>query len=200
MTILNDLRNYFFHNKRKKMVIDAPMQTQLAVEILLHVVIFFILVILILYAEPFSTLFSSHPADVHQNAVEWLVSLNLPKWPLFVAVGVVVGIVSVTMSHRLAGSFYKVRKVLDSFAARDLRPRMSLRKHDYFQSVVPVVNEVRSTVAGDLIELKRDLDALRTAAASVPPERREEILQILNRASENLARYSIEENPGVESA
>ncbi len=191
MGVFQNVKDRLFHDKRKRKVIDVPMQAQLAMEMLLHVFVFLALLILILYAEPFVAWFSPYPASTHQNTVESLMILNYPKWPLFVGIALIVGLVSVSFSHRIAGPFYKVNRMMEKYASRDLSEAMYLRKHDYFHSVVSVMNAFRSTVAGDLEGIRAEAKKLRDLADATPGSAKDRMVDIADKISSVVDAYHL---------
>lgn len=142
---------------RKKKMVDVPMQLQIAVEILLHVLVFLTMMMMVFYVYPVATMFSSASLEEHQRALIQLIELNFSKWPLFLIVGLITGVVSILFSHRFAGPIFKLASIVRKFAAGDFREEARLRTHDYLWTMVGPLNDLRNKWSNDLKTISSEL-------------------------------------------
>jgi len=141
--------------RRRKKFINSWAQLSIAAEVVLHSLLLLTLVALILFAPPFVTMFSDFSLEDHQAIAKELFFLNSAKWPLFAALALFVGLISILFSHHLVGPAFKFRRALGELSERNLVAIVKLRKWDYFQEVEEELNK-------HVARLKDDLEAIRS--------------------------------------
>ena len=183
-----------FRTRRRKKIVDFFAQLQIAVEILMHVVIFVMLTLITLYMDPIATWFSKYSIETHKDAISTLLEINLQKWPLFILILVLVVFFSVLFSHKVVGAAYKLNLMLTKYAERDLREKTVLRKHDYLFNLVPVLNRFKSTVNQDLLEIKKELKKMSEIASALQEGHpKDELKKVIQSTTQKLERYSLHE-------
>jgi methyl-accepting chemotaxis protein len=76
----------------------------------------------------------------------------------------VVFVISVFMSHRIAGPLYKLRKYFEELGKGNLNQHLVFRKTDYFQ---PLAQDYNRMVEGLRTIIQKDADAVRAAVARI---------------------------------
>jgi nitrogen fixation/metabolism regulation signal transduction histidine kinase len=67
-------------------------------------------------------------------------------------------LISIFMSHRIAGPLYKLRMFLHQAAAGKMDQKLAFRKNDYFQDLVPAYNELLETVHTKIARKSEGID------------------------------------------
>jgi methyl-accepting chemotaxis protein len=155
-------------NRRKKKIIDFIGQLQMAIEVLMHVILFGVLTILVIYMDPLATMFSEHSLETHQNLLAALMEINFGKWPFLIIICLVVSLSSVLFSHRILGPSYKIKMMLNKYASRDLVVPTYLRKHDYLMDLVEPMNDLRGTITEDISAIKEEISKLEKNLSEMP--------------------------------
>ena len=176
--------------RRRRKIINVATQSQIFVETFAQVLIFFILTTFITYLRPFTGIFSSHSALEHETAFETFLSMNLSKWPLFVLIFSFLFILNILFSHRIAGPIYKIKMVINAYKAKDFRPRMTLRKTDYFKGIIPVINDMRNSLSHDIESLK--IETMRAQTLLQQGAEQKRLKKSLDSIAEILEQYQLQ--------
>ena len=193
MRLVSKLINFLFKNPRKKKLIDFFTQLQIALEILLHVVLFAVLVILIMYISPLATMFSDYSLETHQDMLATLIKMNMGKWPLFILIAMIVSLVSVLFSHRICGPAYRIKSIIEKYALRDYRPSTNLRKHDYLHDLVDSLITLKGTIGNDVKTMREKVFELKKHIESIADENQKKKLFELSEELESvLSSYKLD--------
>lgn len=189
----------FGHSMRKSKLVDVNLQLLIAIEILLHSFMWFAFIIMIVYVAPLATMFSNLSLEAHQDAVGTLIEININKWPLLIIAAVLVALVTVLFSHRIVGPYFKVAKLMREYAGGDLRSQFYLRKHDYFQELTPIINNLVDRLNNDLGAARKELAELERQAQGLKDESaKRSIQERLAALQQALAAYQLRERTGEE--
>jgi methyl-accepting chemotaxis protein len=94
-------------------------------------------------------------------------------------------IVSVYLSHRIAGPWFKLRKFLDEASQGKTHQRLRFRKSDHFQELADSYNQMMDTLGGTLVRTSNQVTgAIQNLESAIqkpgaPREDLEKTLQIL---------------------
>lgn len=146
--------------RRRKYFIDKKYQTKyilLTVILLLIYTLLFALIIFIPYMVPLS---SDLPLPEQTAAARTLLTLHANVWKPLGLVIVIMGILSIFISHRVAGPVYRIKKDLDSVIAGDLSTCIRLRRGDDLQELADKFNQMIGDMRLLVATLKRDHDGL----------------------------------------
>ncbi|HLG18925.1 MAG TPA: hypothetical protein VI895_03795 [Bdellovibrionota bacterium] len=172
------------NERRSRKFINSWAQVSMAAEIVLHALLLVALIALILFAWPFAGMLSPYSLEDHQAIAKELFLLNYSKWPLFVALAVFVGFVSILFTHHIVGPGYKFERALGELMERNLDVSITLRKWDYFREIQDGLNRVVTRWREDLGKVSRDqkkaLSLIRDLRGkTLTAEKGEEIEQLL---------------------
>ena len=84
-----------------------------------------------------------------------------------VIVGLATLIVTLLVSHKLAGPLYRFKKVIQALEDGDFSANFKIRQRDQMQDVAAAFNDMISVLRGELNQLKGDLTALREQVSSI---------------------------------
>ena len=96
-----------------------------------------------------------------------LLLLHSSVWPPLIVVIVILGVLSIFVSHKIAGPVYRLKRSLEQITAGDLALRVHLRKGDDLQDLADQLNlltaemqQFVSTLADESSALAGQIDAL----------------------------------------
>lgn len=79
---------------------------------------------------------------------------------------VLMGVISVFLTHRVAGAAYRLEKCIKGMAGGDLDLRIALRKRDYLQNLAEALNQLQGTLRAQAearARLAAELESYREA-------------------------------------
>jgi sensor histidine kinase YesM len=101
-------------------------------------------------------------------------------------------LISIFMSHKIAGPLYKLRRYFQEVRAGKLDQKLSFRKNDYFQELVPDYNSMMETIRHRIDVRSQGIESaishIEKALDSSGPENKRELeaaLHVLNEARKN---------------
>ncbi len=74
--------------------------------------------------------------------------------------GVVVALLTLLISHRLAGPMYRFERDIETMSKGELSHRVRIRRGDQFQEMADGLNDMAGQLAGELRQIRSELDAL----------------------------------------
>lgn len=93
-------------------------------------------------------------------------------------------LISLFMSHKIAGPLYKLRKAFEKAKNGDLKGTLSFRKSDHFQDVAndynDMMDQVRAKFDQNIETVSTCIARIEAAAAHVQPEGKKELEQALD--------------------
>jgi methyl-accepting chemotaxis protein len=94
--------------------------------------------------------------------------------------GLVVIMVTLLVSHKIAGPMYRFEKDIDRVTKGDLKSRINIRKGDQFQELATSLNVMIDHLNTDLAGILSDIEALaeRAEKTDLPQEFQQEILAL----------------------
>lgn len=81
--------------------------------------------------------------------------------------GVVISIVSVFLSHRIAGPLYRLEKSVEEISKGNLSFRITLRRKDEVKELADSINGMIDTLSGRIQDIRLHTDAVRKALAGL---------------------------------
>ena len=140
--------------RRRKHFIDKSLQTKYLVLTILMLLIYtflFVVILIFPYVVPLS---ADYPIEEQAKAARMLLALNKSIWPALGTVIVSMSVVSVFITHKIAGPVYRFKQVLGEVASGNLDISIKLRGHDDLKELAEDLN-------GTIGELRRLTQALR---------------------------------------
>ncbi len=142
--------------RRRRYIIDRSYQSKFISVVLLSIfVIFLLCTILIMYV--LSTVMDQF-FDIPGAAARYpqmLKTILLGIWPWLVVILVVGFVLSVLISHQIAGPIYRLKTVSREIAAGNYRARVKFRKNDQLHDVADAVNKITRKLGGVIEDDKK---------------------------------------------
>lgn len=91
------------------------------------------------------------------------------QWLFIVVGGVIVAVITLFLTHRVAGPFYRFEKSLDAMIEGDISGKIHLRKKDEGKIIAQKLNDFNAMIAGRLAALEslnQEVDALAEGVSS----------------------------------
>lgn len=101
------------------------------------------------------------PEDERLLLAEMLLFLDGRLLPLALVLGVLFGLHSVLVSHRMAGPVYRLTRSFRNLADGDLTDRITLRRKDYLHEEVAQYNEMLASLSSRLREMQERMRAVQ---------------------------------------
>lgn len=145
-----------YRRKFSNFLIDRQFQTKyLLVTILLLLAYTFIFVML-LFLPYLLTLAFDYPLDEQAEAARILLILHNRVWPAIGTVIVVLGALSIFVTHKIAGPLHRIKQALTEIAGGNLETTVKLRKWDDLQEMAQHVNLLAEELHAVVTTLKDD--------------------------------------------
>jgi methyl-accepting chemotaxis protein len=135
---------------RKKYFIDKQLQSKFILFIILLLLVYTLLFVVILFVPYMIPLSFDYPLQEQTDAARMLLSLHTSIWPALAIVIFSLSVLSIFISHKVAGPLYRLKRSLAEIAAGSIEMDMKFRKrdelHDLADSVNLVIHELRILV------------------------------------------------------
>ena len=144
-------RNYFIEKKFQAKYI------LLTILLLLTYTLFFVAII---FAPYMLTLYFDYPMTQKEEAARAILLLHGKIWPWVAAVIVLFGIISIFITHKVAGPVYRLKKCLTEITRGNLDIKIKLRKGDDLKDLAEHINILVEELRSSITTLKNDYDVL----------------------------------------
>jgi methyl-accepting chemotaxis protein len=173
LLIIGIIAHFFVQkDQRRKKLVDFRLQLQIAVETVLQSLLLLISIGVIVYVPPFVEWLSNAPGQIpdekilyHQEVVKNLLLFNWTKWPMFILILALIGVLSIIFSHHLIGPLVKLRSHLKQLLSKDFSRELRFRKGDIhiFLEIQNQFNQLTGDFRSSLEAIREEADALRKA-------------------------------------
>ncbi len=153
--------------KRRQYFIDRKFQTGFILKfcvVLLFGAILSIGVTLLTTQATLTSSFEGSKLVIEKTSLAILPSVILTNFITTLIVGVIVVLVTLLVSHKIAGPMFRFEKDLEEIGRGDLQKRIQTRNGDQFANVARNLNEMVGSLNLKLSEVKQELDRLGEAA------------------------------------
>ena len=150
--------------RRKRYIVDRRLQLRL----LLYNGIYFLIIVGAIWAGLFLPLvldLSNPDLSIPEqgSAATTILYLHSRLGPVLLAVFLILGIHSVTVSHRIAGPLYRFRATFNQVAQGDLSKVVSIRKGDLLVNEQSKIEEMIGALSSRLKNIKKEHEAMEQA-------------------------------------
>lgn len=146
--------------KRRKYFIDKRLQTKYALLTLLLLIVYSGIFVLIVFLPYIIPLEHGSSAQEQLVAARVLLELHNSVWPAVGVLIVVMSILSIFITHKIAGPVYRLKQALSEVSAGNLGVTVQLRKHDDLQDLAADMNMVTEELRDFVAVLKNDHQAM----------------------------------------
>jgi methyl-accepting chemotaxis protein len=146
--------------KRRKFFIDKKLQTKYILLTMVMLLFYTMALVFVLFIPYILPLELGATMGEQVDAARMLLSLHKTVWPAIGVVIVVTGVMTIFVSHGVAGPVYRFKKVLAEVAAGNLNINITLRKHDDLKDLADAMNAVIAELRGFVKNLRDDHENL----------------------------------------
>jgi methyl-accepting chemotaxis protein len=169
--------------KRRNYFIDKKFQTKYILLTLLLLITYTLLFVAILFIPHLISVASDLPVAEQTQSAKTLLLLHAKVWPALGIVIAIMSVLSVFISHKVAGPAYRIKKTLSEIAKGDLSRSIKLRDGDDLQDVAVHINALLDELRGFVSTLSKDSELLT---------------EYINDLEEQIASKTISETSGKE--
>lgn len=146
--------------KRRNYFIEKKFQTKYIILTILMLLSYSFLFIIIIFAPYILTLHFNYPLAEKVDAARVLLLLHSTIWPWIGGVIVFFGIISVFVSHKIAGPLFRIKKSLIQVSQGDLSVVIKLRKWDDLKDLADQINVLIEELRTFVTTLRNDYNLL----------------------------------------
>jgi methyl-accepting chemotaxis protein len=141
---------------RKNYFIERKFQTKYVLLTVLMLLSYTFIFIVIIFAPYILTLHFDYPFAEKADAAKVLLLLHGKIWPWIGGAILFFGLVSIFVSHKVAGPLYRIKKCLDMITQGDLDIVLKLRKWDDLKDLAEHINLLIGELRTFVITLRND--------------------------------------------
>jgi methyl-accepting chemotaxis protein len=145
---------------RRQYFIKKDFQTRFIVKFILVLVIGGVISVGLTMLTTRGTLTTSYVNSrllIQNTPLAIMPSVVLTTLITIVVVGIVIAIVTLLVSHKIAGPMYRFEKDIERIAGGDLKNHINLRKGDQFQETVKTLNSMIDSLNLKVTEIRKDV-------------------------------------------
>jgi methyl-accepting chemotaxis protein len=146
--------------KRKNYFVEKRFQAKYMMLTMLILLVYSFLFVAVVFAPYMMKLYLNYPLNVKAEAAQTLLLLDAKMWPWIGAVILFFGVISIYISHMVAGPLFHLKKSLSRVTEGDLHEVVKLRKWDDLKDVAEHVNELTGELRNFVTTLRNDYDLL----------------------------------------
>lgn len=154
----------------KNYFIDRRFQSKYVLLTILFLVIYTFTFIIILFFPSILTLISDSPLTEKTEAARTFLVLHSTVWPTTAAVILIFAILSIFLTHKIAGPVYRLKHALNELLSGNLDSRIYLRKWDDLQELATQVNLLSDELHNFVNTLKKDHEQLSSSVDQLEHE------------------------------
>lgn len=149
--------------KRKNYFINQELQGKYIFKYFLLVVlgsIFFSLIFSFLTSNTLSIVYDNYHLELGTTPGILFKKILSTQWFFIVTGGFITIIITLFLTHRIAGPFYRFEKTMDAMGSKDLSQKIVLRKKDEGKALAGKINEFNKTISNELDQLLTGAQAI----------------------------------------
>ncbi len=177
---------------RRRRFYVHPIQKRYAFLTAILLIAYTFLIVLTLFIPPAITLISGSPIEEKAEAAMQYIVLGERLWPAIAISISVLAVISVYITHKLAGPIYKFEKTALDVIGGDLSVRIRLRKGDDLKELANLLNQLLGNIDKSMMNIRRmegdmgaDLPGILKDLSSIDGlNERQELLERIERVIE----------------
>jgi len=180
--------------KRRQYFIDKHLQGVFALRVYLVLIVSAAAITFLMSvftSDTFTLLYTNNDLQIGHTPLLILKQLLLANWIIIAPVGIVVTILAVLLSHRIAGPIFKLDAILAQMNDQAIGQAIHLRRKDNFKDIASKLTKFNATLAGKIREIKTISEQLTSTVnnTSQSVETRLEQAQRLSRELKKIADF-----------
>ncbi len=140
---------------RRRRFFIHPIQKRYAFLTAILLIAYTFLIVLTLFIPPAITLISGSPIEEKAQAAMQYIILGERLWPAIAISISVLAVISVYVTHKLAGPIYRFEKTAKDVIGGDLSVRIRLRKGDDLKELANLLNHLLENIDKSMMNIKR---------------------------------------------
>lgn len=143
--------------KRRQYFIDKRLQGIFALRFYLVLIIAAIAITLLMSAftsDSFTMLYTDNDLQIGHTPLLILKRLLWANWVIIAPVGIIVAVLAIIVSHRIAGPIYKIDSILTAMNDNTIGQVIHLRQKDNFKDLAIKLTTFNNTLGGKVQEIK----------------------------------------------
>jgi len=160
-------------NKRRNYFIDKGFQSKFIIRFCLLVAAAGLVVLAMVYAlaKNATTVSIVNSRVVVRTMADFLFPVLIQTFLVAtVLVGIATAVMTLFISHRIAGPAFRFKKVLGALGASDFSGKCIIRKKDYLQDVASAISRMMSDIRGVLKDIDAHIVSVKEAARNMPDD------------------------------
>lgn len=154
-------RNYFIHKR---------IQTKYAILTVSLLLLYTMILLVAVFAPYAMALFSDLPLSERSQAAEVLLMLDKNIWPGIGVVIILFGVLSIFITHKLAGPVFVFERMAKNMAEGDLTVRAHLRDGDDLHDLAEYMNQMADSTETVLMSLDKEYKKMSLYVAELESE------------------------------
>ena len=156
---------------RKNYFIDRNLQTRYIILMVVVLIVHTLIVLAAVFSPYIMMLSFDFPTDTRAEAAKAFLLVHANAWPVIGGFIIFVGLLTLFVTHRIAGPIFRLKKGIRDIADGHLNEKIILRRKDEFHDVAEELNalaarfrdsfsllkEKSSLLAGSIEELEQDI-------------------------------------------
>lgn len=154
-------RNYFIHKR---------IQTKYAILTVSLLLLYTMILLVAVFAPYAMALFSDLPLSERSQAAEVFLMLDKDIWPGIGLIILLFGVLSIFITHKLAGPVYVIERMARNMAEGDLTVRAHLRDGDDLHDLAEYMNQMADSTETVLMSLDKEYKKMSLYVAELESE------------------------------
>lgn len=155
--------------KRRKFLINSELQYRLLLTSFFHIILFFAIIGLRLFTPLFIQVGKNASSAETQQAASVLLYLHANLWTAVLFSFLLVGLLSVRTSHKIAGPLYRITLIHRSLENGSLPKPVPCRKDDLLIAEIEAANQMLEKLRLQMQEIQKAQTGLHDAIATCSP-------------------------------
>lgn len=146
--------------RRRHFFIDKHLQTKYLLLTILLLLVYSLIFVVLIFLPYMLPIHFNLPLAEQAEAARVLLALNKSVWPALLVAILILGFLSIFITHKIVGPIYRLKIALREMTEGNLGVRVTLRKGDDLQELADHVNKLSVMVSTSIIALKHHYDTL----------------------------------------
>ena len=139
---------------RKNYFIDRNLQTRYIILMVVVLIVHTLIVLAAVFSPYIMMLSFDFPNDTRAEAAKAFLLVHTNAWPVIGGFIIIVGVLTLFVTHRIAGPIFRLKKGIRDIADGRLNEKIILRKKDEFHDVAEELNALAARFRDSFSVLK----------------------------------------------
>ncbi|MGA8180171.1 MAG: methyl-accepting chemotaxis protein [Desulfobacterales bacterium] len=163
------------HIKRKQYFVQKDFQFKFILKFCMVLIVGIIIstgLVLLFSENTLTSSFEQSRLVIKNTASAILPSVFLSHLIAFVLISLLAIVVTLLVSHKLAGPLFRFEKELKEMGSGDLSKEVKIREKDQFKAVANSLNQMRVNLQKKVVDIKKEVEQIvaSTSDQEIPPD------------------------------